>query len=168
LKTVVAEAPAAWKRTNRPRCNIAFLRPPVTPTQVMSAIDAKPGIDFVKAGKGAVYMATELSALQKSGRRKLIGTPVYRELTIRTYGTCQKILALMEDVEREGGRSCRRSSWLADHDERLARGIEPAHRRRGVAGGSEADSASLVGRASAGTANRAVAMPSVPASSSSV
>jgi uncharacterized protein (DUF1697 family) len=100
LKTVVDEAPAAWKRTNRLRCNIAFLRPPVTPAQVLSAIDARPGIDSVKAGKGAVYLATELSALTKSGLRKLIGTPVYRELTIRTYGTCQKILALMETDRR--------------------------------------------------------------------
>jgi uncharacterized protein (DUF1697 family) len=97
LKTVVAEAPAAWKRSTELRRNIAFLRPPVTANQALKEVESKPGVDSVKAGKGVVYMATALSGLQKSGLRKLIGTKVYREMTVRTYGTCQKILALMED-----------------------------------------------------------------------
>jgi len=100
LKSVVAEAPPAWTRGADLRRNIAFLRPPVTASQVMNAVEAKPGIDSVKAGKGVVYMATALSGLQKSGLRKLIGTPVYREMTIRAYGTCQRILRLMEGDER--------------------------------------------------------------------
>lgn len=94
LKTIVVDD---WARRADLRRNVAFLRPSVTANHVLKQVDPKPGIDSVKAGKGVVYLATVMSGLHKSGLRKLIGTPVYQEMTIRTYGTCQKILALMED-----------------------------------------------------------------------
>jgi len=97
LKTIVMDAPADWARRADLRRNVAFLRPSVTANHVLKQLDPKPGIDSVKPGKGVVYLATVMSGLHKSGLRKLIGTPVYQEMTIRTYGTCQKILALMED-----------------------------------------------------------------------
>lgn len=96
LKAVVAGAPAAWKQPNDLRRNVAFLRPPVAARQVLNVVSVKPGVDTVHAGRGVVYMGTVLSAVARSGLPKMVGTPVYREMTIRTYGTCQKILALMD------------------------------------------------------------------------
>lgn len=97
LKAIVANAPAGWDRGTDLRRNIAFLYAGTTPKQVLKQIEAKPGVDTVEAGKAVVYMATAMSDVQKSGLRKLVGTPVYRDLTIRTYGTCRRILALMEE-----------------------------------------------------------------------
>jgi uncharacterized protein (DUF1697 family) len=96
LRAVVANAPSAWKQGTHLRRNIAFLRPTVTASQALKEVPTKPGIDSVEAGRGVVYMATLMSGLAKSGLPKLTGTPVYRHMTIRTYGTCQKILALMD------------------------------------------------------------------------
>ena len=96
LKTIVAEAPAGWARSSDLRRNIAFLRPAVTASQALEQVEVKPGVDSVTAGKGVLYMATVVSGVQKSGLRKLIRMPAYPEMTLRTYGTCQKILALME------------------------------------------------------------------------
>jgi uncharacterized protein (DUF1697 family) len=96
LKTIVAEAPAGWARSSDLRRNIAFLRPAVTASHALKQVEAKPGVDSVTAGEGVLYMATVMSGVPKSGLRKLIRMPAYREMTIRTYGTCQKILALME------------------------------------------------------------------------
>jgi uncharacterized protein (DUF1697 family) len=97
LQSVVDDAPGAWKRGNQLRRNIAFLRPPVIANQALTEVDIRPGVDTVTAGKGVIYMATVMSALSKSRLKNVIGTPVYRQMTIRTYGTCQKILALMRD-----------------------------------------------------------------------
>jgi len=96
LEAVLAAAPASWRRRTDLRKNIAFLRPGTTATQAVKAVRVNPAVDEVTAGKGVLYMATLMSGLQKSGLRTLIGTPAYREMTIRTYGTCEKILALME------------------------------------------------------------------------
>lgn len=97
LKKIVTQSPKEWKTGAPMRQNIAFLRAPVTVKQALAEINPKPGIDFVKAGDGVVYMSTVMSRLKQSGFPKIVGTPVYGGMTIRTYGTCQKILALMQD-----------------------------------------------------------------------
>jgi uncharacterized protein (DUF1697 family) len=96
LKTVIDEAPAAWRSRSDLRRNIAFLRPPVTAAAALREVDARPGVDTVDAGKGVLYMTTTLRDAAKSRLPKIVTKPVYREMTIRTCGTCQKILALME------------------------------------------------------------------------
>jgi uncharacterized protein (DUF1697 family) len=53
-------------------------------------------VDFVKEGKGVLYLSTLLSGLKRSRFTKVIGKSVYRHMTIRNYNTCQKLLALME------------------------------------------------------------------------
>ena len=96
LETVIDEAPAAWRSRSDLRRNIAFLRPPITAAAALKEVDVRPGVDEVDAGKGVLYMTTTLRDAAKSRLPKIVTKPVYREMTIRTYGTCQKILALMD------------------------------------------------------------------------
>ena len=97
LKAVLAAAPVSWRRRTDLRRNIAFLRPAVTAAEAFKAVKPRPEVDDVKAGAGVLYMATVMSDLARSGLTKLVGTPVYREMTIRTFATCQKMLALMDE-----------------------------------------------------------------------
>jgi len=60
-------------------------------------IDPKPGVDSVDSGEGVVYMSTVLSRLTQSRFPKIVGTAIYADMTIRSYSTCQKILALMKE-----------------------------------------------------------------------
>jgi uncharacterized protein (DUF1697 family) len=96
LKTVIDEAPAGWRSRSDLRRNIAFLRPPITAAAAAREVDVRPGVDEVEAGNGVLYMTTTLHEAAKSRLPKIVTKPVYREMTIRTYGTCQKILALMD------------------------------------------------------------------------
>jgi uncharacterized protein (DUF1697 family) len=96
LKTVIDEAPAAWRSRSDLRRNIAFLRQPITAATALKEVDVRPGVDAVEAGKSVLYMTTTLRDAAKSRLSKIVTKPVYREMTIRTYGTCQKILALMD------------------------------------------------------------------------
>lgn len=96
LRAVVANAPRGWERRTDLRRNIAFLRPGVTAAEAAEHVDVKPGVDAVTVGKGVLYMSTVLAKAGQSGLPKLVGKPVYREMTIRTYGTCQKLLAMMD------------------------------------------------------------------------
>ena len=96
LKAVIEEAPASWRSGADLRRNIAFLRPPVTAAAALKQVDTRPGVDTVDAGNGVLYMTTTLRDAAKSRLAKIVTKPVYREMTIRTYGTCQKILALMQ------------------------------------------------------------------------
>ena len=96
LKKVVDEAPDDWKIPGDLRCYVAFLFRQVTPAAVIREIKLKEGVDFVNAGQGVVYMTTLLSGITKSGFTKIIGKPVYKEITMRNFNTVKKLLELME------------------------------------------------------------------------
>lgn len=95
LKKIIEEAPKEWSERNDIRCYIAFIREPVTAEEVAEEIKLKEGIDFLEIGPGAVYMTTLLSGLTKSGFTKLVGSKVYKDLTIRNFTTVKKILMLL-------------------------------------------------------------------------
>jgi uncharacterized protein (DUF1697 family) len=96
LKKIISEVPADWNKRQDLRCYMAFVREPVSARDVMGEIKLKEGVDFVKAGDGVVYMSTLLSGITKSGFTKLVGTKIYKDITIRNYNTAQKLLAMMQ------------------------------------------------------------------------
>jgi uncharacterized protein (DUF1697 family) len=95
LSEIVHDIPKTWSQ-NDVRKYIAFITPQITMNDVIKSIHIKEGIDEMKAGKNVVYMSTKLSGLTKSGFTKLIGTKIYKDITIRNYNTVQKLLTLME------------------------------------------------------------------------
>jgi uncharacterized protein (DUF1697 family) len=97
LKSVLAGAPSAWAQPDDLRCNVAFLCPPVTSKEAVKHVRLTPDVDSASAGKGVLYMSTLLSAASRSSLSKSVRTPVYGSMTVRTFGTCQKVLALMEE-----------------------------------------------------------------------
>jgi uncharacterized protein (DUF1697 family) len=96
LRKIVAQAPREWTGGRALRRSVAFLRKPLTVTQVLTHIQPRPGVDTAKAGDSVVYLSTVIARLNQSGFPKIIRTPMYRTMTIRSFRTCQKILALME------------------------------------------------------------------------
>jgi len=60
----------------------------------------RPGVDAVEAGEGVLYMSTTLRDLAKSRMSRIVTKPVYQQVTIRTFGTCQKIQSLMAAREK--------------------------------------------------------------------
>jgi len=95
LNTVLAGAPAAWRSRTDLRMNIAFLRPSVTAALALKEVDVRPGVDTVEAGTGVLYMTTTLRDLGKSRMSRIVMKPVYQEMTIRSYRTCQKVHSLL-------------------------------------------------------------------------
>lgn len=91
----VASAPASWRRGDDRRRNVIFLKDGLTPKSVMAAIPSKPEVDEVAAGPGCVYVATPMDLRTQSGLPRFMGTPQYKQTTIRTFGTCERILALL-------------------------------------------------------------------------
>ena len=96
LKRIVAQAPREWTSGAGLRRNVAFLREPLTDTRALREIEPKPGVDFVKAGQGVLYLSTLMRRVKQSGFTKVVKKSIYRDMTIRNYDTCQKILALMQ------------------------------------------------------------------------
>jgi len=96
LKKIVNEVPTGWNKRDDLRCNIAFIRDPVTAKYVLVDIELNDGVDFIKAGEGVLYMSTLLSGLTRSRFTKIIAKKVYKDISIRNYNTVRKLLELME------------------------------------------------------------------------
>ncbi len=64
--------------------------------QAMSVFNPREGVDQVWPGNGVIY-SQRLSALRtKSRLSKIVGTPAYQSMTIRSWSTTTKLLSLMQ------------------------------------------------------------------------
>jgi uncharacterized protein (DUF1697 family) len=98
MTKIVADVPREWKNDAALRCSVAFLRKPLTAKKAVAEMNPKPAVDSVKAGDGVVYMSTVITRLTQSTLPKIVGKPMYRDMTVRNYTTCQKLLALLDEV----------------------------------------------------------------------
>ncbi len=95
IQKVVEESPDDWNNRTDLRCNVAFIKEPVTANEAWQEITPKEGIDVVTIGHGVLYLSTLLSGLTKSALGKLVSKKIYQDMTIRNYTTTQKLLTLM-------------------------------------------------------------------------
>lgn len=98
MQQVITQAPDDWHSRTDLRCNIAFLKEPVTASDALLHIEPKEGIDLVTLGDGVLYFSTVLSGVTQSVLGKLASKKIYQHMTIRNYQTTQKLLALMEQA----------------------------------------------------------------------
>jgi uncharacterized protein (DUF1697 family) len=99
LRSVVANAPRGFGAdADTYHSDAIFLRPPLTPSQVMKITKLRDGVDQAWAGRGVVYFARLSAERTKSRMSSIVGTPEYANMTIRSWQTTTKLLALLDDV----------------------------------------------------------------------
>lgn len=96
LLKILDECPLQDAKEGEYRTYLSFVLPPISTQEVVETVKLKEGIDFMTAGKNVVYMSTKMSGLTKSGFTKMIGTPIYKSLTMRNVTTVKKIVALLK------------------------------------------------------------------------
>ena len=62
----------------------------------MSVFDPRPGVDAVWPGDGVIYSQRLSAERTKSRLSRMMGTPAYRSMTIRSWSTTLALLELME------------------------------------------------------------------------
>ena len=97
LKKVVEEAPIGFgKDLDKYRCDVIFLKEPLTVKEAMKNVRVKEGVDNAFAGKAVLYFSRLTSRASQSYLTKIITLPMYQNMTIRNWNTTTKLLALME------------------------------------------------------------------------
>lgn len=94
LAAVIAAAPRGFGKVTGYRHYVVFLKEPVTPEEAMEEVKVKEGVDRAAAGPGVLYFSTLLSAASRSALTRVIGTPIYRSMTIRNWNTTAKLADL--------------------------------------------------------------------------
>jgi len=105
LKKAVEGAPIGFgKDLDKYRCDVIFLKEPLTVKEAMKNVRVKEGVDNAFAGKTVLYFSRLISRASQSYLTKIITLPMYQNMTIRNWNTTTKLLALME-AENEKSRS---------------------------------------------------------------
>src|SRR3954470_22088645 len=69
------------------------------PAEAMQVFDPREGVDAVWPGDGVIYSQRLSAQRTKSRLNKIMGTPEYKSMTIRTWNTVVKLLALLQQLE---------------------------------------------------------------------
>lgn len=80
------------------RCDVVFFKRPVTPKQALALITIKEGVDEVHAGAEALYFSRLVAKASQSRLPKIMGTPIYKSMTIRNWNTTTKLLVIADDL----------------------------------------------------------------------
>jgi uncharacterized protein (DUF1697 family) len=94
LEQVVDGAPRGFGAATD-RCDVIFLRKPLTAKRALGVVELKEGVDRVWAGKGVLYFARLAERASSSRMGKIVMTPEYKDMTIRSWSTTTKLLPLM-------------------------------------------------------------------------
>jgi uncharacterized protein (DUF1697 family) len=96
LRSVIDKAPAGFGTDpDTYYSDAVFLKAPLTAQQVMGIVALRDGVDQAWPGTGVVYFARLGAQRTKSKMSKIVGTPEYKQMTIRSWTTTVKLLGLL-------------------------------------------------------------------------
>lgn len=99
LRRVVEKAPDGFGQSpDDYHSDVIFLKRPLTPADAMRVVQVRDGVDQAWAANGVVYFARLSAQRTKSKLGKIVGTPEYKLMTIRSWNTTVKLLALLDDA----------------------------------------------------------------------
>ncbi|UUY05893.1 DUF1697 domain-containing protein [Svornostia abyssi] len=97
FRNVVAKAPEGFGgQPDQHHSDAVFLKAPLTAKQAMRVVELRDGVDQAWPGTGVVYFQRVSAQRTKSRMSKIIATPEYWQMTIRSWATTLKLLALLD------------------------------------------------------------------------
>ena len=98
LRKVVQNAPEGFgTQPATYHSDVVFLKAPLTGKRAMRAVALREGVDQAWPGTGVLYLARLSARLTQSRISRLASTPEYQRMTIRSWTTTTKLLALLEE-----------------------------------------------------------------------
>lgn len=99
FKRIAGNIPAGWTNDANMKSDVWFLWPEADSESVLEQLVRKPEIDRVLYVPGAILWSVDKEHATRSGMQKVIGTKLYKLVTIRNVNTVRKLLGLMEEMD---------------------------------------------------------------------
>lgn len=96
VREIIYAIPDTWKNDKDMKSDVMFLWEEIDHESVLENLVIKPNIDTVKYVPGAILWSVDKKNVTKSGMSKIIGTKIYKQVTVRNVNTARKIYELME------------------------------------------------------------------------
>lgn len=98
MRKIAGELPKEWINDATMKTDVMFLWEGYDTPDVLKRVIIKPGLDRVKYVPGALLWSVNRSNVTRSGLLKIIGTDLYRHMTVRNCNTFRKLMYLMDAV----------------------------------------------------------------------
>ena len=100
LTEVVRRAPKGFgSEPAKYRYDVLFLKPPLTAAAAMKSIKTRDGVDQAFPGSGVLYFSRLIAKATQSQLSRIVGTPIYKSLTIRNWNTTTTLFRLLTEAE---------------------------------------------------------------------
>ena len=99
LETICQKLPATWLKNEMMRTDVMFLWEKFDNPEIMEQIHINP-VDKVEYLPGAVLWNVGGKNYSQSGMLKLMGTELYKNMTIRNVNTVRKLHQIMTNINR--------------------------------------------------------------------
>ena len=98
FRAVVAKAPDGFgQQPDTYHSDAVFLKAPLTAAQAMKVVQCRDGVDRAWPGSGVVYFERLSAQRTKSKLNKIMVTPEYKQMTIRSWSTTTKLVILLDE-----------------------------------------------------------------------
>lgn len=97
MRTIVGALPDEWQNNDVMRCDVLFLWQEIDMPKIMNQLTFK-DFEQVRYVKGALFWCVARENATRSSLPKIIGTDIYKKMTIRNCNTTRKLLAMMENL----------------------------------------------------------------------
>lgn len=99
MNDLVAHVPATWLAATDYKFEFFFLHHSVDSPEVLENFSPKPDIEELLYFPGALLWFVQRAAITRSKVIRVVGTPLYKQLSIRSSNTVRKITALMDQSQ---------------------------------------------------------------------
>jgi uncharacterized protein (DUF1697 family) len=97
LRNIVDKAPDGFGADPETyHSDVIFLKAPLSSRQAMRVVALREGVDQAWTGVGVLYFARVSARRAQSRMSRIVGTPEYQQMTIRSWATTTKLLGLLE------------------------------------------------------------------------
>lgn len=100
IESFVKKLPENWVNNEVMRCDIMFLWPEADSPEILQKIPHNPEIEDVVYFPGAAVWRIDRDKVRRGQVIKIIGTDMYKKLTIRNASTVRKLYELMKSAAK--------------------------------------------------------------------
>jgi len=101
MKKVMSSLPESWTNDDKMRSDVLFLWEDINDESIIDKLTFKPEIETVMYTPGAILWSIDKINVTKGSMTKLVGTKLYRQMTVRNVNTTRKIYELMLAAEKQ-------------------------------------------------------------------
>lgn len=96
IKSTTQALPNNWVNDQTMKCDVLFLSAEIDHPSILDQFKLRPEFEELKYVPGALLWRIDRPHISKSALLKLVGTPLYKQMTIRNCNTLRKLEQLMQ------------------------------------------------------------------------